>query len=204
MCFNYRLQFILNVRLLLDKGAEDIGLSLELINLAKSKTTLSQEALEAGELLGDVTVDAPDLVKDSNVVVGILLLGSVLDGRSLVLDLLGHLGELLAVNVLGNERSKLLDGAGNVVQPAASDTVGSGLFVDKLDESLLGSAALVILGLFAACRPELDGGVAGDAQGPGPFLILRRVGVDLGNEDVLFADEVGREGLPNGSEGLAV
>lgn len=73
------LELILDVlHRLLNELAENVDLGSKLINLGLGKTTLLEDALETGKLLGGITLVLAQLVEDAEVVVGVLELGRVL------------------------------------------------------------------------------------------------------------------------------
>jgi hypothetical protein len=82
--------------------------------------------------------------------------------------------------------------------------MGARVLVEELDESLFGATALVRGGLGGTLLEELDGRVRGDALLLSESLCVLSFGIDLGDQDVGLVDKGVGEGLPDGSEGLAV
>jgi hypothetical protein len=144
-----------------------------------------------------------ELVENAIVVLGVLEVSTLLELLGLCLDLLGNLSKVGA-SQLGDDVVKSFNGASTVVQRSTSDSVGAGLLVDELDEVLLGAAALVDLALLVSGGEELDGGISSDSMCLGSLLSTRGVGIDLGNNNVLVTNEIGRKGLPGRGEVLAV
>ena len=82
--------------------------------------------------------------------------------------------------------------------------MGAGLLVDVLDEGVLGTATLVRNAVLAAGREELDGRVRADALLLGDGLAVGRLGINLGDDDILIVVKVVSKSLPRGGEVLAV
>lgn len=62
---------------------QDVGLGLELIELGRSQAALLDDTVKAGKLLSNPVVALGQLIKDANVVLGVLvlcLLAEVVDG----------------------------------------------------------------------------------------------------------------------------
>jgi hypothetical protein len=187
------------------KLLQNVPLRGELIQLSGSKTTLLDDSIETSQLLGGIAVALSELVEDAEVVLGVLQLRSILERLSLLLCLGSGVRECGAgAGEGGDDGVEHIDGASLLVQAAAGGAVGAGLLVDKVHEGLLVAAAGVGLGRLAAGGEELDGRVRADALGGSGVLAARRFGIDLGDEDVGLAGEVGGELLPGRGEGLAV
>lgn len=188
----------------LDELLEDVGLGLNLVALRGSKSTLGQDAVESGRLLLDPALVLAELVKDADVVLGILQLGSLLELASLLLYLGGDLGERSATSQLLDEGIEDSDGASGVVELTAGETVRTSLFVDVLENGGLGSGSVVVDALLVASGKELDGRVGLDTILGGHGLAVGGLGIDLGNDDVLLVGERGSDEFPDGGKLLAV
>lgn len=189
---------------MLNKFPEDVGLASQLVPLLGSNTTLAEDALETGELLGRPPLVILELLEHPDIVLGVLLLGGIGQRSSLLLDLLSHLRKGRAAGELGNNVIERGDGAGSGVETTADDAVGACLLIDKVHEALFRAGIVVDLRLRGALGEVLDGRVRGDALGRRERLAVFRLGVDLGDQNVLIPREVLGDGLPDRSEGLAI
>lgn len=187
----------------LNERTQDIGLAGHVVALRRSQPALGQDVTEPPQLVGRPGVALAQLVEDADVVLGVLVLGALLELGGDLIDLLGDLGEVGA-RQLGDDGVEGGDGAGRVVEAAAGEPVRAGLLVDVGEEVGLGAAALVEDAVLATRGEELDGRVRGDAVGLGGGLAVGGVGVDLGDQDVVVACVVGGNALPDGGEVLAV
>lgn len=189
---------------LLDKLAQDIGLALDLVTLSGSKAALGEDTVQARKLLGGIALALVELVEDAHVVLGVLVLSILLELLGLLLDLGSDVGDLITAEHLGDKSVEGSNRAGDGVELAARDTVGAGLLVDVLDEGVLGTATLVRNAVLAAGREELDGRVRADALLLGDGLAVGRLGINLGDDDILIVVKVVSKSLPRGGEVLAV
>lgn len=82
--------------------------------------------------------------------------------------------------------------------------MGASVGVEEVDEVLLRATALVWESLSATLLEVLDGGVGLYALVLCKGLGVLGFSVDLSDQDVRLVGEVVGEGLPDGSEGLAV
>lgn len=187
----------------LDERAQDIGFAGHVVALRRSQPALGQDVAEPPQLVGRPGVALAQLVEDADVVLGVLVLGALLELGGDLVDLLGDLGEVGA-RQLGDDGVEGGDGAGRVVEVAAGEPVRAGLLVDVAEEVGLGAAALVEDAVLATRGEELDGRVRGDAVGLSGGLAVGGVGVDLGDQDVVVACVVGGDALPDRGEVLAV
>lgn len=189
---------------LVQEPPQNIGLAGKLIQLGRSQATLLDNPIQTSQLLGSIPVALAQLLEHAEIVLGILVLGLLLERLGLLLSLGGRVGEGCAASELGHNAVENLDGAGLFVQNATHGAVRAGLLVHEGDERGLVAAAAVVLGRLAAFREVLDGWVRGDTLRRGSGLAVRGFGVDLGDQHVGFVGEVGGEGLPCWSEALAV
>lgn len=189
---------------LLDKLAEDVGLGGKLIKLGRGQTTLLEDTLQTGELLSSKTVALAKLVKDADVVLGVLVLGILLEALSSLLDLGSGIGKGGATNVLGDNLIENGEGASGGINTAAGGAVGTGLLVEEGNKGLLRTATVVVLGSGAALGEELDGGIRGHTIIVGGGLAVLSLGINLGNDDVGLVGEGGGKRLPSGGKALAV
>lgn len=185
---------------LASKGAEDVAAGDDVIKLLRSRATLLQDLNKTSKLLGGILAILAQLVGNLDVVLSVLVL-QTLGG---LLDLGSKFLEFLRGRVLGNKVVQHLDGASLAVQTTTNGAAGASLAVQEVDKGLLGAGAGVGLGLGGALGEELDRRVTGDTLLLGQSLSILGLGVDLGNHDVVLEGEVVGEGLPDGSEGLAV
>lgn len=183
-----------------NKATEDVATGDNIIQLLRGRATLGQNLLETSHLLDSVFSILAQLVGGLDIVLGVLVF-KALGG---LLDLDGELVELLSGDVLGNNLVQNGDGTGSGIETTTGSTVGTGLLVNELDKGIFGASTGVVLGLGGALGEELDGRVSGDALLLGQGTGILGFGIDLGDNDVGFADVVIGEGFPSRSEALAV
>lgn len=200
------LQLVLDLlNLLREETAQDVGLAGELVQLGRLQATLLQDAVQTGQLLGDVVAVLAQLVEHADVVLGVLELGLLLQARGLLLRLLEGVGQWgRGAAELVDDGVERLDGARVRVQAAADGAVRAGLLVQERDEVRLAAATTVGLGLLGAGGEVLDGRVGADALRLGGSLAVIGLGIDLGNQDIGLVLVVLGELLPCGNELLAV
>lgn len=186
--------------LLANKATENVAARENVIQLLGGRVTLSQDLLEASELLGSIALVLAQLIRGLDIVLSVLVL-QTLGG---LLNLSDQDVELLRRDVLGNDFVQNGDGACQAVKTATDGAVGTSLLVDELNKGLLGACAGVRLGLGGALGEELDGRESGDTLFLGQGTGVLSFGVDLGNNNVGLEGEVLGECFPGRSEGLAV
>jgi len=170
----------------LSETVKDVAPLCQIIQLLGSQSTLLEKTSQTLRLLLNVTRVVLELVKDLDVVLGIL----VLERNSGVLDLGGYSGKTLGLaSVLLDQLVESCDGACCGVKSAADDTMGTGLFVQKVDKGLLGAGAAVSFGLGGALGEVLDGWEGLYALLSGGLLAGWSVGVDLGDKNGWFGGE---------------
>ena len=194
------LQLLLGVLDLGRKLAENVAALDQVINLLGGKTALAEKTLQPLRLLLYVSSVGSNLAKHLDVVSGISLSECGGDLGSL----LGNGIEALATGEFGYNGVKGSDGSGSGIEATTNRTVSAGLFVDVLDESLLGAGTLVSNSLLGALGEELDGWVRLDSLILSSGLCVGCLGVNLGDENIWFGGKIVGERLPDGSERLAV
>lgn len=120
-----------------------------------------------------------ELVEDLDIVLCVGVLERLGGG----LDFLLHAREALSARVLGNEAVEGSNSTSSGVEATADCTVSAGLFVDVLDEGVLGATPFIGDGLLGALGEELDGGVASDALLLSSGLCVFGFGIYFGDED---------------------
>lgn len=184
---------------------QDVGLGLELIELGGSEAALLDDTVKAGKLLSNPVVALGQLIKDANVVLGVLvlcLLAEVVDG---LLGLGTQSRQAFAASgELQSNVVKDINGTSGSIETATSNTVSSNLFVDEGNQVLLRSATIVELALGRAGGEELDGRVTGDTLVLCNGLAVVGFSVNLANNDVGLEQKVLSQLLPGRSQVLAV
>lgn len=107
-------------------------------------------------------------------------------------------GELLSNGV------KSLNGAASGIKSTSNSAVCARLLIDVGNEVLLVAASLVCNGLGGAFGEELDCGVGGNALLLGSTFCVWSFGVNFGDQDSRFGDEICGEGFPGRSKRLAI
>ena len=181
---------------------ENVAAASEVVELLLGKVALlgalGDQTLQALELLLGVLLVCGNLLKDLDIVLGVLVLDV---GRGL-LDLLDTVS--VGLGELGDDGVESLIGATGGIETTANGAVGSSVGVDELDKVLLGASALVWEGLGGALLEVLDGGVRADALLGSNGLGVLGFGVDLGDQDAGLEGKISRNLLPGGGEALAV
>ena len=132
---------------------QDVAPAHQVIELLRSEVALADQALQTLRLLLGVLLVGTDLLEGLDVVLGVLVLQGRCEGCGLL--------DTFAVGVLEllNDSVEGLDSATSGIETAANSTVGAGVLVQVLDESILGTGALVGSRLKRALLEELDGRV---------------------------------------------
>ncbi len=170
----------------------------QIIKLLRSQVSLADKALQTLGLLLSVVLVGANLLEDLEIVLGVLILQCSSEGSSLFDTV--SIGGL----ELGHNSIESLDGAASGIETTADSTVGAGMLVEELNESIFRASALVWAGLGRALLEELDGGVRGDALLLCKGLGVLGFGIDLSNQDVGLVDEGVGESFPGGGKRLAV
>ena len=111
------------------------------------------------------------------------------------------------VNELLSELIQRRDTASQVVKTTSDGAVSTALLVQEINERLLGPTAIVgnrVLLVFLALSEEFDGGEGRDAIHLGDGLVVRLIGVHIGDNAVLLLLEVPRDVFVNRFQGLTV
>jgi hypothetical protein len=173
---------------------QDVTPGSQIIDLLRRKTTLLQHALKALKLLIHVIRIRLHLFRNLGIVFrkfgASLFLRSSNDIFSLVTNSLPAINNLLDDAVNGRDRAC---GSGEF---ATLGTVRAGFLVDEVNEGLLRASAFVRSRLLGSSGKVLDCWVRLDALLLGSLLGVWGLGVDLGDDYVGFADEVGGQCLP--------
>lgn len=183
-----------------NKATENVAAGENVIQLLGGRATLSQDLLEAGQLLDSIFLVLAQLLRGLDIVLGVLV-GQTLGG---LLNISHQIVELLRRDALANNLVQNGDGACQAVKTATDGTVSTSLLVDELDKGLLGACAGVGLGFGGALGEELDGRESGNTLFLAQSTGILGFGVDLGDNNVGLEGEVVGEGFPDRSEGLAV
>lgn len=196
----HHLELLLDALDLGNKLAEDVAALGQVVNLLRCKTAFLEQVVQSLRLLLDVARVLSELVEDLDVVLSIGVLDGLGSGQDLLLDGL----ESATAGVLGYEAVESGDGASSDVKATTNSTVGTGLLIEVLDKSILGTATLVGDRLLGTLREELDGRVALDALLLSSGLCVLGFSINLGDEDVGFVGVSVGELLPDRSKSLAV
>lgn len=194
------LQLLLGALDLSNKLAEDVAALGQIVDLLGSETALLEQVVESLGLFLDVARVLGELIEDLDVVLSVGILDVLRSSQNLLLDGL----ESAAASVLGNEGVKSGNGTSSDVETTTDSTVSTGLLVEVLDKSILGTTTLVGDRLSRTLGEELDGRVTLDALLLGSSLCVFSFSVNLGDEDCRFVGVVVGELFPDGSKGLAV
>lgn len=132
---------------------QNVAPAHQVIELLRGEVTLADQALQALGLLLSVLLVSTDLLEGLDVVLSVLVLQSSGESCGLLDTITICILELLNDGIEG------LDGATSGIETTANSTVSAGVLVEVLDESVLGTGALVWGRLERALLEELDGRV---------------------------------------------
>jgi hypothetical protein len=156
-CFYY-LQFRLASNLL-NKSSQDVGFAGELIKLCWCQTSLFQDVIQTGQLLSSISVTLGHLVKNLDIVLGILVLGLLLETSGSLGSFSSNFSNARSSSELGDKGIKSLDGTSGGIKSTSNSSVCASLAVEESDEVTLSTSTLVCLWLSGSLREELNGGI---------------------------------------------
>lgn len=156
-CFYY-LQFRLAGNLL-NESSQDVGLAGELIKLCWCKTSLLQDVIQTGQLLSSIPVALSHLVEDLDIVLGILVLGLLLEISGSLGSLGSDLSNARSSGELGDKSIESLDGTSGGIKSTSDSSVCASLAVKESDEVTLSTSTLICLWLLGSLGEELNGRV---------------------------------------------